>query len=114
MNGAGNPFAGSRDELVVSISADGWNFDQTCLVRCEPTERESSMRSNTEREVVVACVSWFSFRGELKRVQLRVFQLKLQAYRFTSQLTNIRTGLPRDDSVVLIAIQQVAVAHREA
>ena len=35
----GNPFAGSRDELVVSISADGWNFAQTWLVRWEPTEQ---------------------------------------------------------------------------
>lgn len=35
----GNPVPGSRDQLVLALSRDGWNFDEAYLVRWEPMQQ---------------------------------------------------------------------------
>jgi hypothetical protein len=35
----GNPVPGSRDQLVLAISGDGWRFEKSWLVRWEPSEQ---------------------------------------------------------------------------
>ena len=50
---------------------------------------------------------------ELKREQVGAFQFKAQTHLFSSQRADIRTGLPRDNSVHLIAEKQFAVVHHK-
>ena len=35
----GNPVPGSRDQLVLALSRDGWNFNEAYLVRWEPMQQ---------------------------------------------------------------------------
>jgi hypothetical protein len=52
-------------------------------------------------------------RGELKCVEVRVFQQKTEAHRLTREFAQV-AGFPGDDSVELVAKNFIAVLQREA